>query len=384
MKAGFAARWSPLDKRSWSGTPHYSYEQIRRYYDTEIFTYQWPWWLREWLTAQKSLNKRIFKKHTAVEFCRAYAKYFSRQLEKDLQKRPVDILFVSGSAQLAAYLKTDIPIIYATDATFQQLQGYYPYFSNLAGYNIRQGIALDKKTFMRAEHCMLASDWCRRSAIEDYGISEHRITVTPLGANLDRIPQRDELNLKAGSSCRLLFLAVEWERKGGAIALDSFRLLKERGVDVSLHIIGCVPPVDTSAEKNITVIPFLDKNKQEDMLQLHRVFLETDFLLLPTRAECAGIVFSEAAAYGIPSISTDTGGVTTYVRNGVNGFTLPPDASAMDYARQIENIVKDKPLLEKLKRSSRDLFEQELSWDQWGRDFAGIARNILEQRNARK
>ena len=193
MKVGFAARWSPLDKKSWSGTSYYTYQQIKKHNEVEIFHYKWPWHVREWLTMQKSMNKKIFKKY----FCRvskSYAKYFSRQLQKDLQKRPVDVLFVSASSQLIAYLKTDIPIIYMTDATFKQLQGYYPYFSNLAEYNIRQGVELDKRAFVKASHCMLASVWNKNSAINDYGIDPGKISVVPCGANLDFIPVHVELN----------------------------------------------------------------------------------------------------------------------------------------------------------------------------------------------
>jgi len=94
MKVGFAARWNPLDKRSWSGTSYYSYHQIKKYYEVEIFHFKWPWYLREWLTTQKSLNRRFFKKQTADEFLKYYAKYFSKQLEKKLKKRLVDVLFV--------------------------------------------------------------------------------------------------------------------------------------------------------------------------------------------------------------------------------------------------------------------------------------------------
>src|SRR5262245_42326642 len=135
MKVGFASRWTPLDKKSWSGTSYYSYMQMKKYSDVEVFCFEWTWRVREWLTTQKSLNRRIFKKHTSVEFLRSYAKYFSKQLQKELKKRSVDLLFISASPQLIAYLKTDIPIIHMTDATFQQLQGYYPNFSNLAAYN---------------------------------------------------------------------------------------------------------------------------------------------------------------------------------------------------------------------------------------------------------
>lgn len=380
MKVGFASRLSPLDKRTWSGTAYYTYQQIKKNYDIEIFNFKWTWRVREWLTMQKSLNRRLFKKQTAVEFLSSYAKYFSRQLQKELKKRPVDVLFVSASSQLIAYLETDIPVIYMTDATFQQLQGYYPSFSNLSKYNVRQGIDLDKKAFQRSAHCMLASEWNKNSAVNDYGIDADKISIAPCGANLDNIPAVSELNLNASGQCRLLFLAVEWDRKGGNIALETFRLLKQKGANPHLHIIGCVPPVDVSAEKNITVIPFLDKNKSENFNQLHNILLQTDFLLLPTRAECAGVVFSEASAYAIPSITTDTGGVSTYVKNGINGFALSLQANADAYVEKISQLLADNKAMQNLKHSARKYYDENLNWDQWGHRFGQIAERLVKEK----
>ncbi|MBL7731370.1 MAG: glycosyltransferase family 4 protein [Chitinophagaceae bacterium] len=380
MKVGFAARWSPLDKRSWSGTSYYSYQEIKKRNEVEIFQFKWPWYLRERLTTQKSLNRRLFGKQTAVEFTKAYARYYSRQLQKELKKRPVDVLFVSASSQLIAYLKTDIPIIYMTDATFQQIQGYYPYFSNLAAYNVREGIALDKNAFQNAAHCILASEWNRRSAISDYGIDSGKISVTPIGANIDKIPAENELYHQQQGTCRLLFLGVEWDRKGGDIALDAYRILKEKGKNPNLHIIGCVPPHDISDDKDITVIPFLDKNSPADFQQLDHIFRNTDFLLLPTRAECAGVVFSEASAYGIPSITTDTGGVTTYVKNGINGFALPLEARGNIYAEKILSILDDPGSHRSLRQNSRKLYERELNWNTWGDSFQRISEKVLNEK----
>lgn len=380
MKVGFAARWSPLDKKSWSGTSFYTYQQIRKQNEVEIFHYQWPWRLREWLTMQKSLNRKFFKKQTTVEFLKSYAKYFSSQLQKELKKRPVDVLFVSASSQLIAYLETDIPVIYMTDATFQQLQGYYPYFSNLAAYNIRQGIELDKRAFTKAAHCILASDWNKNSAINDYGIDTGKISVIPCGANLDFIPVAGNVRDRHPGSNHLLFLGVEWERKGGEIALETFRLLRQEGMNTHLHIIGCLPPHDLSGEENISVIPFLDKNNAGDFQQLHNIFLQTDFLLLPTRAECAGVVFSEASAYGIPSITTDTGGVATYVKNGINGFALPVQAGADEYAEKISRLLADKQAMQNLKHSSRKYYDEYLSWDLWGQQFQQLAERLIKEK----
>lgn len=379
MKIGFAARYSPEDKRAWSGIHYFTWRQLQQYGEVSIFHYRLPKLLQEFLTTRKSIHRRIFKKQTATEFTRVYAKYFSRQLSRDLEKNPVDILFVPASSQLVAYVKTRIPIIYMTDATFEQLQGYYPGFSGLSRKNIREGIALDRSAFQRAAHCLLASDWCARSAIRDYAVLPKKVSVVPMGANLEIIPAKEMLPQKTAVSCHLLFLGVEWERKGGAIVWQTFRLLQEQGFQPRLQIIGCVPPYDLKDEEAVSVIPFLDKNREEDREKLQQVLSETDFLFLPSRAECAGIVFCEASAYGIPSISTDTGGVTTYVRNGINGYTLPVEATAPAYASLIGDLCRDQDQLRRLKLSSRKLFEDELNWDNWGQHFEKIAKDLLRQ-----
>jgi glycosyltransferase involved in cell wall biosynthesis len=378
MKIGFAARWSPLDKRSWSGISYYTYQEIQKQHEVEIFTYKLPKLLREFLTTQKSLYKKFSGKHTSVEFLTAYAKYLSRRLTEDLKKRPVDLLFVSASPQLIAFVKTDIPIVLMTDATFQQIQGYYPYFSNLSGRNLRQGIELDKKAFLASSHLLLTSEWCKQSAVKDYGVDPERISVVRLGANIDTIPV-EKIRFESTGCCRLLFLGVEWERKGGDIVLETFRILQQQGMQVQLYVIGCNPPVSIAAEKNIIHIPFLDKNKKEDMDELQKIFLQTDFLFLPTRAECAGVVFGEASSFGIPSITTDTGGVSTQISDGVNGYALSYDARAQDYAAVISRLFNDPQKLMALKKTSRLHYESKLNWQQWGAEFNKVAHQLVNK-----
>ncbi len=375
MKIGFAGRWDPLDKRAWSGTYFYTHQAISKYYDTELFYYKWPWHIRESLILHKQFQKLIHKK-AAVEFLKGYAKFFSRQLQKDLLKRKVDILFVPSAPQLIAYCQADIPVIYMTDATFFQLQGYYPLFRDIAGYNINQGIEMDKRTFKNATHCILASEWTRQSAIHDYGIPESKITVAQLGANLDKIPGPETFKKEKGDCCNILFLGVEWERKGGQIALDAFYALKKNAFPAHLTIIGCIPPVPVN-DKDVTVIPFIDKNNKEEAERLYKIFLDTNFLLLPARAECAGVVFCEASAFGIPSITTDTGGISSYVENAVNGFTLPLSAAAEAYANKISELFSGQANYEALCKSSREKYEKELNWDNWGKTFNNIAQRIL-------
>ena len=54
-------------------------------------------------------------------------------------------------------------------------------------------------------------------------------------------------------------------------------------------------------------------------------------MFMPTRADCTPISFCEAASYGLPVISTDTGGVAAVVEPGETGILLPLNASAEQY-----------------------------------------------------
>jgi glycosyltransferase involved in cell wall biosynthesis len=379
MKIGFAGRWDPRDKKAWSGIYYYTHRQLQKYGNVEVFQFGYPYWLKNYLiNVYKNPHKWFYGKQTAVEFLKPYAAYYSRKLEKELIKRKVDILFAPAAPQLIAYLTTDIPVVFMTDATFYQIQGYYDTWENFSSFNIRQGVELDQRAFQKAAHCLVASEWCKQSAVFDYGITGEKVTIAPFGANLDCIPSTGEINFNR-HSLHLLFLGVEWKRKGGDIALSAFRKLKQKNNKATLHIIGCTPPSPISDE-GITVIPFLDKNNKDDFQKLHQVLLNTDFLLLPTRAEAAGIVFCEASAYGIPSITVNTGGVPTYVQDHQNGYLLPPDAGGNAYADVIEKIYSDKVELTRLRYSSRRCFEERLNWESWGGSFASVLHQLFIQK----
>ena len=56
--------------------------------------------------------------------------------------------------------------------------------------------------------------------------------------------------------------------------------------------------------------------------------------------DCTPIALCEAAAYGIPVIASDVGGVSTIVTEG-NGRLMPPGSSADDYTTAVLDLVRD-------------------------------------------
>ena len=177
------------------------------------------------------------------------------------------------------------------------------------------------------------------------------------------------------TSCHLLFLGVDWTRKGGPIAFQTLLALLDAGIPADLTVCGCVPPPAYHHDL-LTVIPFLDKNLAERQARFDELLRKSHFLLFPTRADCFGIVICEATAYGIPVFASSTGGVPEAVTPGVNGFLLPYTAAAEEYAAAIQAVWRDEEAYRRLARTSRETYDTTLNWDAWGASTAQIIRNV--------
>ena len=134
-----------------------------------------------------------------------------------------------------------------------------------------------------------------------------------------------------------------------------------------------IPP-EYENHPHVTNLGFLNKNNPEQYKLYVDTIRQSHLLLLPTKAECAGIVFSEAAAYGLPTYTYLTGGTGNYVIDGVNGYALPPTATAKDFADAIECSLGAEQQ-QKLQEGALKMYRERLSWDAWARRF----REIIEK-----
>lgn len=297
---------------------------------------------------------------------------YSRVFHYRLQRRPVDVIFAPVASTEIALLKTSIPIVYMSDATFAATNEYYAASSNLLAISRIEANFIEQLAIRKASRLIYPSQWAAGSAIRDYGARIERIHVFPMGANLDEPPTREQIAMRQRSErVRLLFVGVDWERKGGPVAFGTLRVLEQLGVPASLTIVGCIPPAEFS-HPALTVIPFLNKNDAAERKQLSDLYLNSDIFILPTRAECMPIVFCEAAAFGLPSFACATGGVPFLIENERTGRLFPLDATSADYAHAIAELWRDPSRLDKMVIASRERFENQLNWDEWGKQAARV------------
>jgi hypothetical protein len=176
----------------------------------------------------------------------------------------------------------------------------------------------------------------------------------------------------------VLFLGVDWKRKGGEIAVDAIKWLNENGIKSVLHIVG-IQELDSS----IANLPYVDnvgrlnKNDATQYNRLIELIKGSHCMLLPTMAECAGIAFVEASAYGLPSFTHDTGGVKDYVMNGVNGYTLPLGSTAEDFGRKIKECVQNGEL-GKMSETAIELYKSTLNWDNWAKEVTKVLMKVAK------
>lgn len=370
MKIAFLST-SPLEnKRHWSGTMFNMYQALL----AQGFEIEWiP--VGDYTPEQQKLFARIEKLHKAV-FNRGFNKnHFwakawiaSKKTQKRLRKSDADLIFAPTYIAELAFLKTAKPIIYLNDATFHQLLNYYGGMSGFGLLSKKTTVAIERKALKNADQLIFSSDWAARHAVEFYKIPENKVEVVKFGSNAiapEKISQKDYTG-----EITFLFLGVEWERKGGDIALRTIQLLHQKGFRVKLLVVGCTPPVEDPSL--MEVIPFLNKNNPAEAQKITEILATSHFLFMPTRADCTPISFCEAASYGLPVISTDTGGVSAHVEPQKTGLLLPLEAGPEQYAEAIENLLRNPEETKQMSKAAREKYEQELNWEVWGEKMSAI------------
>jgi glycosyltransferase involved in cell wall biosynthesis len=365
-RIGYLTSRDARDPASWSGTPYFMARALQRHcgdveYLGPVRAFQE---MRGRVASGLSVAVRGRRRayHHSLGLAREYGRIFERRLHPNL-----DLIVAPAASTEIACLDTRIPIVYTSDATFERMLGYHPGFTNLAPDYEAEGHEVERLALRRAALVLYPSEWAAESARRFYGVEPERVHVFPYGANLEVIPPVDAIRrAKSIATCRILFLGVNWERKGGPVVYEAVRLLRDRGIDAQLTICGSVPPdpVDPTFAR---VIPRLDKRRPEEASRLSWLLLHSSFLVLPTRNDCFGIVFCEASAHGTPSIAPRTGGVPAAVTEGQNGVLLDTRAGPAEYAATIERLFFDRPRYENMVRSSRAAFEDRLNWDRWGK-----------------
>ncbi|MXV52117.1 glycosyltransferase [Pedobacter sp. HMF7647] len=378
MKISYVTTYDAKDVHSWSGTGY----NIAKSLEDKGVEIDYVGELRRKLGPSTLLRRTLYnalgKKYRFDRDVRI-ARHYAEQAEERINRNS-QVLFSPGVNALA-FIKSNKPKVFYTDATFASMINFYEGFTNMSAENIRNGHLIEQTAIDSAALAIFSSDWAAQSAINDYNADPAKVKVVPFGANIVCNRTLDDIKIIVGNRsetvCNLLFLGVEWDRKGGDMAMDVARLLNERGLKTILHITGIKELPFENVHDFVVNHGFISKATEEGQKKIDKLLAESHFLILPSKADCTPIVYAEVNSFGLPCITTNVGGITSLVTDDVNGKTFGLNESAASYADYIAQKFFNGQTYKDLCYSSFNEYETRLNWKKTGELLFGLMKEVI-------
>lgn len=330
------------------------------------------------LMFRKIIGKLIHKDYHIFR-SKLVLKPIAKQIEKKLSN-DVDFILTTSTLPIT-YLETKVPIFFYVDATFHSMLDFYFPVNKLSRRTLQEGNMQESTAINKATGALFASNWAALDAINYYKINKEKVKVLPFGANLNYPITANFIknNLQeklTNKNINILFVGVDWERKGGDVVYKTCKNLIERGYNVILDIVGIIDFPFKEVSNFCINHGFINKNNENGRKKLIELYLKTDFLFVPSKQECLGIVFAEASTLGVPSISTNVGGISNVIEHGITGISLDRNATPKMFEKEIISLVENKNKYNKMSLNAYHKSTLESNWEIIGRKIVNFMKTL--------
>lgn len=181
----------------------------------------------------------------------------------------------------------------------------------LSNDNLKKIICISKACFNTASK-LLNNEINREKLLQIYPcIEDKKILIE----DLQKKSYRETL--------KLLFISSEFYLKSGKEILESFKLLSDHKIELTIITdIKKLKKDDLEEIKNNKKIRLLEFNLKFE--ELEKIYENSNILLHPTRQDSFALVILEALKNGIPCIGTDIYAIPEMIEDGKNGFLTEP------------------------------------------------------------
>lgn len=316
---------------------------------------------------QPSLIEKVYRRIHSLVSKKRYAKYSKALLRKtaaevtrEIQTFQPDVLF-SHNLIPFTLLKTSVPIVYLTDSPLLGTETQWPLFSRI---EFRRMLAWEKQVVRKSARIITRSRWAKELLVNDYGTPEEKIRLVQAASSLPAavVPAQISTDFPTREALHLLLVGRVYRLKGVDIAIEIANRLHALGIGVELRIVG----LTGESTEAVKFMGLYRKAVPEELEKYASQYAWAHFLLHPARYDSAPIVTTEAASFGVPTISDAVGGIATTVQDGVSGVVLPALSPAEEYVKVFQHYIQHPDEYLALRRSTRERYERELNWESVG------------------
>jgi len=226
---------------------------------------------------------------------------------------------------------------------------------------IRRGLAFEREVYAGLTMIFTMSEDLRASFIQDFDVPPERVRSIGAGVNLERLPEY--VPDKDYDRKELLFIGVDFGRKGGWQLLRAFKHVRERLPESRLHIVGPrtldIPP---ELAGGVRYHGFLAKSDPHDYARLTRLFRECSLYVMPSLYEPFGIAPLEAMLHQLPCVVTNGWGLKETVADGQTGG-LVECGSVDDLSDKLLRFLRDPDKLRDMGEQGRTRVLNHYTWD---------------------
>ena len=219
-------------------------------------------------------------------------------------------------------------------------------------------IPLAKMVFKEATFITVVSSEMRLFLVNSIGIPADKIEVFPMPCDFSIFYPMDEsrgTHLPVREEKIILSVGRLIALKGYAYLINAIALLKKKGCNIKLIIIGGGPEENNlkklieekDLEDCIEILGFKPKAELNYYYNLCDVFVLPSIIDSTGRQEGFGLVLLEAMSCKKPVIGTSTGGIKDIIKDGETGLVVP-EKNPQALADAIEKLLENKELVNKL------------------------------------
>ncbi len=247
-----------------------------------------------------------------------------------------------------------IPTVISLDATpinYDSVGEHYGHRAASSSFVDRRKFELNRRAFHAAAGLVTWSEWARRSLVDDYDVDSARVRVIAPGAApsyFDIGGSRRATPDDGSRPVKILFVGADFDRKGGPLLLQWMN--QAQPLNCELHL---VTQSNVPAQPNVIV----HRGLQANSLMLRQLFAEADIFVLPTHADCLGVALMEAAAAGLPVVTTDVGALREAVQHDESGYVVPA-GNARALSATLSALIDDTERRQRMGRAAYALARQ--------------------------
>lgn len=329
-----------------------------------------------WFAPMRKIVLRLTGGKLDLFLSQRLARQHARRLRAQIEAaNPRAVISIANSA-ITAELGRWFPVVHVSDTTFALMRSFYASFVRLGKTSLAAGEAIEQEAIRNSVFTTVSSPWAAHSVCHDYGKSADAVRTLSWGCNIPEMPITDVApDPLPDAPCRLLFIGLDWQRKGGDIVVETAAKLYEAGFQCHFDFIGATP-AQAVRLPNVTMHGLLRKSDPAEFARLIELLRSASILFLPTRQDCTPMVFAEANALGVPALASDVGGVSGVITNGENGLLLPADAGAAEFAQAIVGLWQDRARYLAMRKSARSAYDNRLNWRAWANGMAAMIDEI--------